>query len=75
MNNNSLDPLLRRVHLNPFADFSDLPHRQKELLNTISQMIRDNEWISEDTIKMRISEDTCIRTCFWSLWHKKILVT
>jgi len=78
MNNNglnNLDHLLRRIHLNPFSDFSDLTIRQKEMLNAISQMIQNNECISEDTIKRRISEDTDLKTCFWSLWHKKILIT
>jgi hypothetical protein len=72
---NNIDNILRRVHLNPQADFSDLPHRQKEVLNAISQMIRNGEVISEDTVKRRISKSTCIRTCFWSLWHKRVLIT
>lgn len=72
---NNLNGLLRRIHLNPFGDYSSLPHRQKELLNAISQMIANNEVISEDTIKRRISKDIDIRSCFWSLWHKKILIT
>lgn len=77
MKNNShdnLDNLLRRIHLNPFGNYSELPHRQKEMLNAISQMIQNNEVISEDTIKDRISNDTDIRSCFWSLWHKRILI-
>ncbi len=72
---NNLDNLLRRIHVNPFGNFADLSSRQKELLNAISQMIQNNEVISEDTIKGRIAKDTDLRCCFWGLWHKRILIT
>ena len=75
MNNNGLDNLLRRIHINPFASFADLSIRQKELLNTISSMIANNEIVSEDNIKRRISKDTDFKNCFWGLWHKRILIT
>ena len=71
---NNLDNLLRRIHLNPFGSYQELSHRQKEMLNAISQMIQNNEVISEDTIKRRISKDTDFRTCFWGLWHKRVLI-
>jgi hypothetical protein len=73
--NNGLDNLLRRIHVNPFARFADLSDRQKQLLNTISQMIANNEYICEENIKKRIPKDIDIKCCFWSLWHKRILIT
>ena len=72
---NNLDNLLRRIHVNPFGNFADLSDRQKEMLNAISQMIQNNEVICESTISMRISKSTDLKSCFWSLWHKKILIT
>ena len=70
-----INGLLRRVRLNPFGNFGDLTTRQRELLNAISQMIANNEMISEETIKPRISRTTDIRCCFWGLWKKKVLIT
>ncbi|GAH75696.1 unnamed protein product [marine sediment metagenome] len=39
----NINDLLRRIKLNPYADFSDLPPRQKEALQAISQMIANGE--------------------------------
>lgn len=74
---NNIDNILRRIHVNPFANFSEISDRQKEMLNAISQMIQNNEMISEQSISMKIRKitDIDIRSCFWSLWHKKVLVT
>ena len=72
--NNGIDSLLRRIHVNPFASYSDLSEKQKQLLNTISQMIADNEIMSEENIKEKV-EDIDVKCCFWSLWHKHILIT
>lgn len=74
MNNNGIDSLLRRIYVNPFASFADLSDRQRKLLNTISQMIADNSYICEENIKEKV-EDIDVKCCFWSLWHKRILVT
>ncbi len=71
----NLDNLLRRIHLNPFGNYQELSHRQRELLNAISQMIQNNERLCEEDIKGRISKDTDFRCCFWGLWNKRILVT
>ena len=75
MRNDSLDSLLRRVRINPFANFGDISDRQREVLNAISQLIANNQHISEDSISLRISDDIDMKACFWSLWHKKILIT
>ena len=71
----NINGLLRRIKLNYHADFSDLPPRQKEALQAISQMIANNEPVSEDSIKLRISKTTDVQCVVWSLWHKKILIT
>lgn len=69
-----INPILRRIKLNYRADFQDLSHRQREMLGAISDMIRQGELISEETIKSRISKQTDIRNCFWSLWRKGVLI-
>lgn len=74
MNNNGLDSLLRRIYVNPFANYSDLPAKQKQLLNAISQMIQNNEIMSEENIKEKV-EDIDVKVCFWTLWHKRVLIT
>lgn len=72
----NLDNLLRCIHLSPFGDYSELPKKQKQVLNTISQMIQNNEYICEENIKMKLSkEDIDFRSCFWGLYHRKVLVT
>jgi len=71
----NIDGLLRRIKLNYCADFGSFPFRQREMLDAISQMIANNEILSEDAIKPRISRTTDIKNCFWSLWHKGVLIT
>jgi len=71
----NINGLLRRIKLNPYADFSDLPPRQKEALQAISQMIANGEGISEDSIKIRISKTTDVQCVIWSLWKKGVLIT
>lgn len=71
---NNLDNLLRRIHINPFGDFSDLTIRQKNFVNAVSQIIQNNETLCEDNIRKRI-RDTDLHCCFWGLWKKGVLVT
>ena len=71
----NINSLLRRIKLNYRANFSDLPPRQREMLNAISSMIQEGEILSEAGIRLRISRTTDVKSCFWNLWKKRILIT
>ncbi|KPL01672.1 MAG: hypothetical protein AMJ73_10220 [candidate division Zixibacteria bacterium SM1_73] len=70
-----INSLLRRIKLNPFADYSNLPWRQEEALSAISQIIASGEALSEGTIKLRISKTTDVKNVVWSLWKRGVLIT
>lgn len=71
----SINSLLCRTRINYHANFSDLSDRQREMLDAISNMIQQGEPLSEAGIALRISRTTDVKSCFWNLWKKGVLIT